>query len=75
MKNTALVYNFPCFNVFQHLFELRSNATSHSINHMSLYTKRLLQHIASLKDFIQLVYTKYGHYIIIVIVLTIVMYE
>ena len=30
--------------------------------------------VASLKDFIQLVYTKYGHYMIIVIVLTIAIY-
>ena len=51
-----------------------SNATSHSINnhHYRLYAKWLLQHniIASLKGC--RVCTKYGHYMIIMIVLTIV---
>ena len=61
MKNSALVAHFSLLKCSP--MTGTSNTTSHSINyhHYRLYTKQLLQHIASLKEF---VCTKYGHYII-----------
>ena len=75
MKNSDLVVHYSLLQCVPATLGT-SNTTSHIIkyHHYRLYTKWLLQHITSLKDFIQLVCTKYGHYMIIVIVLTIVIY-